>query len=81
MKVKVFIAPVRTPIVKEIELDDKFRALAIEHPWECDIPDELYAEAIAAVEQAVGVKLDYDEEASYISGVADAETDIIMLEC
>ena len=80
MKVKVYIEPARATIVKEVEIDDKFRALATERPWECNIPDSLYDEAVAVIEQAVGVKMDYDEEAAYVCSVADAETDIVMLE-
>lgn len=77
MKVECCIS---TIIEKEIEIDDKFKALAIERPWEHNIPDELYEEAIAAVEAVTGAKMDDNAEGDIIFGVRDVETDIVMLE-
>lgn len=77
MKVKCYIC---TRSEKEVEIDDKFKALAVEKPWEHNIPDELYKEAIAAVEAATGAEMDDNAEGDIILGVRDVETDIVMLE-
>ena len=77
MKVKCYIC---TYIEKEVEIDDKFKALAVEYPWAHNIPDDLYEEAIAAVEAATGAKMDDNAEGDIILGVHDTETDIVMLE-
>lgn len=77
MKVKCYIS---TIVEKEVEIDDKFKALAVEYPWDHDIPDELYDEAVAAVEKATGVPMDEDADGDFICGVADIETGITILE-
>ena len=77
MKVKCYIS---TIIEKEVEIDDKFKVLAVERPWEHDIPDELYEEAVAAVEKATGVPMDDCADGDFICGVADIETGITILE-
>ena len=77
MKVKCYIA---TYIEKEVEIDDKFKALAVEYPWTHNIPNDLYEEAIAAVEAATGAKMDDNTEGDIILGVHDTETDIVILE-
>lgn len=77
MKVKCYIS---TIIEKEVEIDDKFKTLAVERPWEHDIPSELYAEAVAAVEKATGVPMDDLADGDFICSVEDIETEIIILE-
>lgn len=77
MKVKCYIASV---IEKEVEIDDKFKPLAVNFPWTKDIPDELYEEAVKAVEKATGAQMTDDEENHFICSVEDTETGIIMLE-
>lgn len=77
MKVKCYIS---TIIEKEVEIDDKFKVLAVERPWEHDIPNELYAEAVAAVEKAAGAKMEDNADGEIILGVEDIETEIIILE-
>lgn len=77
MKVKCYIS---TIVEKEVEIDDKFKALAVERPWEHDIPDELYEEASSAVEAATGAKMNDNAEGAVILGVHDVETDIVILE-
>ena len=77
MKVKCYIS---TIVKKEVEIDDKFKALAVDSPWKHDIPDELYEEAVAAVEKATGVPMDDNADGDFIFGVHDSETGIVMLE-
>lgn len=77
MKVKCYIS---TIIEKEVEIDDKFKVLAVERPWEHDIPDELYEEAVAAVEKATGVPMDDCADGDFIGSVEDIETEIPILE-
>lgn len=77
MKVKCFIS---TIVEKEVEIDDKFKALAVDRPWEHHIPDKLYEEAVTAVEQAIGVKMDDCADGDFICAVTDVETDIAILE-
>lgn len=77
MKVKCYIS---TIVEKEVEIDNKFKALAVEYPWEHDIPDELYDEAVAAVEAATGAKMEDNADGEIILGVEDIETEIIILE-
>ena len=77
MKVKCYIS---TIIEKEVEIDDKFKTLAVERPWEYDIPAELYDEAVAAVEKATGVPMDDLSDGNFICGVEDIETKITILE-
>jgi hypothetical protein len=77
MKVKCYISSI---IEKEVEIDDKFKALAVERPWEQDIPNQLYEEAIDAVEKATGAQARDDEANHFICSVEDSETGILMLE-
>lgn len=78
MKVKCFIAVYSE---KEVEIDDKFKVLATKKPWECNIPLELYDEAIAAVEKATGAKMDDTANGTeVILSVRDNETGTYMLE-
>jgi hypothetical protein len=77
MKVKCYICKI---VEKEVEIDDKFKALAVEHPWEHNLPDELYDEAIKAVEKAAGAQMNDDCEDNFICGVEDLETNITILE-
>lgn len=77
MKVKCYIS---TIVEKEVEIDDKFKALAVNRPWEHDIPDKLYEEAVTAVEQATGVKMDDCADGDFICAVEDIETNIPILE-
>lgn len=77
MKVKCYIS---TIVEKEVEIDDKFKALAVERPWEHDIPDELYEEAVVAVEKATGAKMEDNADGETILGVEDIETEIAILE-
>ena len=79
MKVKCYIHTINI-ITKEVEMDDKFKSLAVEHPWEHDIPDELYEEAVAAVEKATGVSMDEGADGDFITSVEDIETEIPILE-
>ena len=76
MKVKCSII---TVIEKEIIIDDKFKALAVEKPWEANISDELYDEASRAVENITGLTFD-DNNETYICSVEDCETGYPMLE-
>lgn len=76
MKVKCTI---RTVIEKEIIIDDKFKALAAEKPWEANISDELYDEASRVVENITGLTFD-DNNETYICCVEDCETGYTMLE-
>lgn len=72
---------VNTILTREVEIDDKFKALAVEKPWEHNIPDELYEEAVQAVEKATGIKMDDNcGDSAYICGVEDCETEITILE-
>lgn len=83
MKVKVYV---RRWEAVEVEIDDKFRELAVPHPWEnANITAELVDEAIAAVEQACN--LPFGDEAedgglneSFIEAVHSAENGETMLE-
>ena len=78
MKVKCFVSTILT---KEVEIDDKFKALAVDKPWKHNIPDELYEEAVKAVEEATGIKMDDNgDDSAYICGVEDCETEITILE-
>lgn len=78
MKVKCFVP---TLLTKEVEIDDKFKVLAVNRPWEHNIPEELYEEAIQAVEEATGLKMDDSyEDSAYICAVEDCETEITILE-
>ena len=78
MKVKCYVNVIFT---KEVEIDDKFKALAVEKPWEWNIPKELYEEAVQAVEKATGIKMDdMCNDSAYICSVEDCETEIVMLE-
>ena len=78
MKVKCYICTVLT---REVEIDDKFKPLAVEKPWEHNIPKELYAEAVEAVEKATGLKMDdMVDDSAYICSVEDCASEITMLE-
>ena len=77
MKVKCYIS---TIVEKEVEIDDKFKALAVDSPWKHDIPDELYEEAVAAVEKATGVPMNDNADGDFICSVEDIETEISILE-
>lgn len=78
MKVKCFVSAILT---REIEIDDKFKALAVDKPWEHNIPNELYEEAVQAVEKATGIKMDDNcGDSAYICSVEDCETEITILE-
>lgn len=78
MKVKCYVSTILT---REVEIDDKFKALAVDKPWEHDIPDSLYEEAIQAVEKATGIKMDENcGDSAYICSVEDCETEITMLQ-
>lgn len=74
MKVRCYIS---TIIEKEIEIDDKFKSLAVEKPWEHNIPNELYDEATKAVEEITGLTFDDDDE-TYICSVVDCETEYML---
>lgn len=77
MKVKVTYVEY---ITKEVEIDDKFKPLAVPNYYgsdkECD-------EAIKEVERVTGMPFGDDDytNTKYIVGVSEAETDNIMLEC
>ena len=83
MKVKVFVSRLEEV---EVEIDDKFRQLAVPHPWEnALITEGLMNEAVSAVEQACN--LPFGEEAeggevneSFICAVHSAENGEVMLE-
>jgi hypothetical protein len=77
MKVRCYIS---TIVKREVEIDDKFKTLAVEHPWEHDIPNELYEEAVAAVEKATGIPMDDLADGDFICSVEDVETEISILE-
>lgn len=78
MKVKCFVSAILT---REVEIDDKFKVLAVDKPWEHNIPNELYEEAVKAVEKATGIKMDDNcDDSAYICGVEDCETEITILE-
>lgn len=78
MKVRCYVSTILT---REVEIDDKFKALAVDKPWEHDIPNELYEEACQAVEKATGLKMDdCGDDSAYIFGVEDCETEITILE-
>jgi hypothetical protein len=78
MKVRCYVNIVTT---REIEIDDKFKALAVDKPWEHNIPNELYEEAVQAVEKVLGIKMDENcDDSAYICAVEDCETEITMLE-
>lgn len=83
MKVKVFVSRLEEV---EVEIDDKFRQLAVPHPWEiANITDELIHEAVSAVEQACNLPFgdeaeDGEVNESFICAVHSAENDEIMLE-
>ena len=78
MKVRCYVSAIST---REVEIDDKFKALAVNKPWEHNIPDELYEEAVQAVEKATGIKMDDNcSNAAYICSVEDCETEIPILE-
>lgn len=78
MKVKCYIPTVRTV---EVEIDDKFKALAVERPWEHpELTNEMYEEAVVAVEKATGLKMDDTLDSDYVCGVEDIETEITILE-
>ena len=71
----------------EVEIDDKFRKLAVSHPWKYDdITSDDYNECIKAVEQATGLNFsDTDDDNDlvdppYIVEVSSAENDKAMLE-
>ena len=71
----------------EVEIDDKFRKLAVNHPWEYDnITSGDYHECYKAVEQATGLNFgDVDDDnnwvdAPYIVAVTSAENDETMIE-
>lgn len=86
MKVKLFVMRL---VEEEVEIDDKFRKLAVSRPWEDKtIPENMYEECTKAVEQVSGMPLgdtietengpDYPD--SYIIAVHSAENGEIMLE-
>ena len=83
MRVKVFVSRLEEV---EVEIDDKFRQLAVSHPWEDEnITTALVDEAICAVEQAC--KLPFGDETedgevneSFICAVHSAENGETMLE-
>lgn len=77
MKVKCYISSI---IEKEVEIDDRFKPLAVDFPWTENIPEELYEEAVKAVEEATGAQMTDDEANHFICSVEDSETGIIMLE-
>ena len=78
MKVKCYVSAILT---REVEIDDKFKALAVDKPWEHDISDSFYEEAIQAVEKATGIRMDGNcNDNAYICSVEDCETKIMMLE-
>lgn len=78
MKVKCYVNAILT---REVEIDDKFKPLAVDRPWEQNISDELYEEAVQAVEKATGIKMDDNcGDSAYICGVEDCETNITILE-
>ena len=86
MKVKLFVMRM---VEEEVEIDDKFRKLAVSRPWEDKtIPENLWEECIKAVEQASGLPIGdeietedgHDYPDSYIVAVHSAENGEIMLE-
>lgn len=70
----------------EIEIDDKFRKLAVSNPWEHpEIKEEDYDDCVKAVEKIIGLPFgqesaDYTIRDEYISTVWSAENDETMLE-
>jgi hypothetical protein len=78
MKVKCYV---QTILTREVEIDDKFKILAVEKPWEHNIPDALYEEAVQAVEKATGIKMDDNcNDSAWICSVEDCETENLILE-
>ena len=80
MKVKV---AVRRLVEVEVEIDDKFRKLAVPYPWEDKtITDEFVDEAISAVTSAVLFPFGNDDgdNDNYIDSVHSAENGETMLE-
>lgn len=85
MKVKLYVC--RHEEV-EVEIDDKFRKLAVARPWEdASLTDEDYDECAKAVEQASGLPFGERNEnpeivfnEDYIEAVWSAEDDIVILE-
>ena len=83
MKVKVFVSRLEEV---EVEIDDKFRQLAVSHPWEHKtITAELVNGAITAVEQACNLPWgdeteDGEVNESFICAVHSAENGETMLE-
>ena len=76
MKVTCYISKI---VKEDIEIDDKFAILAHPRPWELNLPKELYAEAINAVEEAIGYYMD-DSYDNYVISVEETGTGEIMLE-
>ena len=80
MKVKVVVRRLEEV---EVEIDDKFRRLAVPYPWtDKTITDELVDEAISAVTSAVLLPFGDDDHdnANYIDSVYSAENGETMLE-
>lgn len=85
MKVKCFVMK---PMEVEVEIDDKFRKLAVPRPWENpEIEDSDYEECIKAVEEATnfifGEGEFYEQDArseGFILAVHSAENDEVMME-
>ena len=71
----------------EVEIDDKFRKLAVSHPWERDdLTNDDYQAGVKAVEQATGLNFgDADDDGNWIDAphivtVTSAENGAIMME-
>ena len=72
----------------EVEIDDKFRKMAVDRPWEHpEIISEDYNECVTAVEEASGLPFGDDVEAgeeypqAIIIVATSAENGETMLEC
>ena len=72
----------------EVEIDEKFRKLAVPRPWENpECTSALYDECVQAVEEACGLPFGEENEdddivfnSNYVVAVWSAENDEVILE-